>query len=41
MVRNKWSLDYYYSHDSASFKKLLGDGSQFGCKFEFAVAGYS
>jgi len=24
-------------HDSASFKKLLGDGSQFGCKFEFAV----
>lgn len=24
-------------HDSASFKKLLGDGSQFGCKFEFAI----
>ena len=24
-------------HDSDSFKKLLGDGSQFGCKFEFAI----
>lgn len=24
-------------HDSSSFKKLLGDGSQFGCHFEFAV----
>ena len=24
-------------HDSESFKKLLGDGSQFGCKFEFAI----
>jgi glucose-1-phosphate thymidylyltransferase len=24
-------------HDSASFKKLLGDGSQFGCDFQFAV----
>lgn len=25
------------SHDSASFKKLLGDGTQFGCKFEYVV----
>lgn len=24
-------------HDLASFKKLLGDGSQFGCLFEYAV----
>lgn len=24
-------------HDNASFKKLLGDGSQFGCKFEYAI----
>jgi glucose-1-phosphate thymidylyltransferase len=24
-------------HDSDSFKKLLGDGSQFGCVFEFAI----
>lgn len=24
-------------HDNASFKKLLGDGSQFGCRFEYAV----
>lgn len=24
-------------HDDASFKKLLGDGSQFGCKFEYAI----
>ncbi|MBR9832060.1 glucose-1-phosphate thymidylyltransferase RfbA [Acidiluteibacter ferrifornacis] len=24
-------------HDSGSFKKLLGDGSQFGCRFEFAI----
>ncbi len=24
-------------HDSTSFKKLLGDGSQFGCDFQFAV----
>ncbi len=24
-------------HDSDSFKKLLGDGSQFGCTFEFAI----
>lgn len=24
-------------HDNASFKKLLGDGSQFGCRFEYAI----
>ena len=24
-------------HDNESFKKLLGDGSQFGCKFEYAI----
>jgi glucose-1-phosphate thymidylyltransferase len=24
-------------HDNPSFKKLLGDGSQFGCKFEYAI----
>lgn len=24
-------------HDNTSFKKLLGDGSQFGCKFEYAI----
>lgn len=24
-------------HDNASFKKLLGDGSQFGCDFQYAV----
>ena len=24
-------------HDQSSFKKLLGDGSQVGCKFEYAV----
>tara|TARA_B110000046_G_scaffold49092_1_gene54641 strand:- start:31037 stop:31894 length:858 start_codon:yes stop_codon:yes gene_type:complete len=24
-------------HDNASFKKLLGDGSQLGCKFEYAI----
>ncbi|AUC24040.1 glucose-1-phosphate thymidylyltransferase [Polaribacter sejongensis] len=24
-------------HDQASFKKLLGDGSQVGCKFEYAI----
>lgn len=24
-------------HDNASFKKLLGDGSQFGCTFEYAI----
>ncbi len=24
-------------HDSDSFRKLLGDGSQFGCNFEFAI----
>lgn len=24
-------------HDNASFKKLLGDGSQFGCEFKYAV----
>lgn len=24
-------------HDNASFKKLLGDGSQFGCNFQYAV----
>lgn len=24
-------------HDNASFKKLLGDGSQFGCSFQYAV----
>jgi len=24
-------------HDNASFKKLLGDGSQFGCNFEYAI----
>lgn len=24
-------------HDNASFKKLLGDGSQFGCEFQYAV----
>ncbi|PIQ48919.1 MAG: glucose-1-phosphate thymidylyltransferase [Cytophagales bacterium CG12_big_fil_rev_8_21_14_0_65_40_12] len=24
-------------HDNASFKKLLGDGSQLGCRFEYAV----
>ena len=24
-------------HDNASVKKLLGDGSQFGCKFEYAI----
>ncbi len=24
-------------HDNASFKTLLGDGSQFGCKFEYAI----
>lgn len=24
-------------HDNESFKKLLGDGSQFGCQFEYAV----
>lgn len=25
------------SHDNPNFKKLLGDGSQFGCKFEYAI----
>jgi len=24
-------------HDNPGFKKLLGDGSQFGCKFEYAI----
>ena len=24
-------------HDNTSFKKLLGDGSQFGCNFEYAI----
>jgi glucose-1-phosphate thymidylyltransferase len=24
-------------HDNPSFKKLLGDGSQFGCNFEYAI----
>ena len=24
-------------YDNSSFKKLLGDGSQFGCKFEYAI----
>lgn len=24
-------------HDNASFKKLLGDGSQFGCDFQYAI----
>ena len=24
-------------HDQNAFKKLLGDGSQVGCKFEYAV----
>ena len=24
-------------HDNASFKKLLGDGTQFGCNFEYAI----
>ena len=24
-------------HDNLSFKTLLGDGSQFGCKFEYEV----
>ena len=24
-------------HDNASFKKLLGDGSQLGCRFEYAI----
>lgn len=24
-------------HDNASFKKLLGDGSQFGCNFQYAI----
>ncbi len=24
-------------HDNPSFKKLLGDGSQFGCRFEYAI----
>ena len=24
-------------HDQSSFKKLLGDGSHVGCKFEYAV----
>ena len=24
-------------HDQSSFKKLLGDGSRFGCTFEYAV----
>ena len=24
-------------HDNLAFKKLLGDGSQFGCKFEYAL----
>ena len=24
-------------HDNESFKKLLGDGSDLGCKFEYAV----
>jgi glucose-1-phosphate thymidylyltransferase len=24
-------------HDNPSFKTLLGDGSQFGCKFEYAI----
>ncbi len=24
-------------HDNASFKKLLGDGSQFGCSFQYAI----
>ena len=24
-------------HDNPEFKKLLGDGSQFGCKFEYAI----
>lgn len=24
-------------HDNSSFKKLLGDGSQFGCNFEYAI----
>ncbi|MDC1179834.1 glucose-1-phosphate thymidylyltransferase RfbA [Flavobacteriaceae bacterium] len=24
-------------HDQGAFKKLLGDGSQFGCKFEYAI----
>jgi glucose-1-phosphate thymidylyltransferase len=24
-------------HDNTSFKTLLGDGSQFGCKFEYAI----
>ena len=24
-------------HDNPAFKKLLGDGSQFGCKFEYAI----
>ena len=24
-------------HDNPSFKKLLGDGAQFGCKFEYAI----
>ncbi|NCP46726.1 MAG: NTP transferase domain-containing protein, partial [Flavobacteriales bacterium] len=24
-------------HDNPSFKTLLGDGSQFGCRFEYAI----